>query len=213
MKCEKNVVNGSLMLWVLPTFGIRNSVLILKSNPMKTVKLLTIIFSMAVLFASCAKDGPTGPAGATGATGAAGPTGPTGPTGNANIKDTTVTVTSGAWTVASSYDYTTISVPQVTSALLAKGEVLTFFSINSGGAWDILNWTSLNPGGYTLDYVAAVGAVSLYFGPATNPNTFFSQPNLLFRFVFITNSVIKQHPNTNWRDISQIDALMAVQNK
>ena len=173
---------------------------------MKHIKLFTFIFGATMLFASCSKDGATGPAGPTG------PTGPAG-SGSSSVKDTVISMTSGSWTASTNYDYATVSVPQITSAFLAKGEVFVFFSANGGAQWDALNYTSLNPAGYTLDYYVNPGTLGLYFGPASNPNTFFSATTLQFRLVFATNGAIKQNPNTNWHDYNQVNALLLLQNK
>jgi hypothetical protein len=174
---------------------------------MKYIKLFTLILGVSMLFTSCSKDGATGPAGPTG------PTGPAGSGSGTGIKDTVISMTSSSWTVATNYDYAVVSVPQITSAFLAKGEVFVFFSANGGVQWDALNYTSLNPAGYTLDYYANPGNLGLYFGPASNPNTFFSAATLQFRVVFATNGAIKQNPNVNWRDYSQVNALLLMQNK
>jgi hypothetical protein len=182
---------------------------------MKTIKSLVLVFGMAFLYSSCAKDGATGPAGPTGPTGGGGATGAagaTGPMGNANVKDTVITLTAASWTASANYDFDVVSVPQITAPFLATGEIFVFFSSNSGVQWDPLIYTTLNPGGYTLDYYVNPGNLGLYFGPAANPNTFFSAATLQFRLVFVTNQGIKQHPNTNWRNYSEVKAIIDQQN-
>ena len=177
---------------------------------MKKIKSLVLVLGMAFLYSSCAKDGATGPAGPTGPTGT-GAAGPTGPMGNANVKDTTISLTAGSWLAATNYDYDNVSVPQITAPFLATGEVFVFFS-TSLTQWDPLIFTTLNPAGYTLDYYVNPGTLGLYFGPAANPNTFFSAATLYFRIVFVTNQAMKTHPTTNWKDYSQVKAIMDAQN-
>lgn len=169
----------------------------------KTNSILAIVAIAATsLFSSCAKDGATGATGPTGPAGAVGATGPAG-TG-AHAKDTTITMTSGSWTASTNYDYATISVPQITSTFLANGEVIVYFSANGGVQWDPVPYTTLNPVGYSLTYYVNPGTFGIYFGPAANPNTFFSAATIQFRLVFLTNGIIKQHPGTNWNDYSQV---------
>lgn len=180
---------------------------------MKTVKLLAITLGMALAIASCTKTGPTGPAGATGATGPAGPTGATGPMGNANVKDTVISLTASDWSTYSAYDYDNITIPSITSAFLANGEIFVFMTGDAGATWDPLPITTLNPAGYTLnDWVkGGTNQLGLYMGPAANPNTVFSSATLQFRLVFVANSVMKKYPNTNWRDISQVNAVVMIE--
>jgi hypothetical protein len=194
---------------------------------MKKIKLLAALaaIGVAVTFFSCSKGdtGATGPQGPTGATGTQGPKGDTGVTGkngtngnngtngtngNANVKDSVFTVTS--WGSTSTYAFVTITDPQITAAIAATGMVSVAWSTNGGVGWDGLPWTSENPTGYEMNYQYGTSTITFFFGNAggQSPNTIFSISSCLFKITCTTADGLILHPNTNWHDMNQVDAII-----
>ncbi|MGP8217372.1 MAG: hypothetical protein ACLQQ4_17525 [Bacteroidia bacterium] len=174
------------------------------------MKKIAFLFSIALVgLMGCSKDGATGPAGPTGATGA------TGPAGTSGIKDTIFIVPTSAWGSVSAYQFVNLTDHQITSSIDSTGQVTIFWGTDGKG-WDILNWSSVNPVGYTLDYHYSQGTILIAFaGPSGsnngNPNTVFGGTDCYFRVVCTPSGVIKQHPNTNWKDINQVQAIIDAQ--
>ena len=175
---------------------------------MKTIKSLVLVMAMAFLYSSCAKDGATGPAGPAGPTGAAGAAGAM---GNANVKDSTFIVMPASWGSVSAYEFVSISDPQITAAIASQGSVTVFWGTN-GTSWDVLNWTSENPVGYVLDYNYTTGTIAFYFSGGGNPNSAFGGTQTYFKVICTSSQVMKQHPNTNWKDYAQVKAIIDGQN-
>jgi hypothetical protein len=187
---------------------------------MKTTKFLTGIMAIgfAVTFLSCSKGdtGATGPAGPTGAAGAAGATGATGATGNANVKDSTFTITTAQWSSIAEYDYVAITDPQITAAIVSSGEVSVFWSTNGGVSWDNLNWVSENPTGYMMDFNYNLNTVTMYFtnnGVAANPDAVYGFTSTEFKVVSTTADGMVRYSNTYWKDYNQVQAILNAQSK
>jgi hypothetical protein len=174
---------------------------------MKTNKLIALAFSAAILMTACTKTGPTGPAGTNGTNGA---NGATGPMGNANVKDTVYTLAPAAWTPSTAYEYATVIDNQITTSILSNGAVLAFWSPNGGSGWDVLNWSSLNPTGYIFAFNVTGTQLGFYFSGGGTPNSVFG--GCILKIVCMTSQVMERHPNTNWKDINQVNAVIAEEN-
>ncbi len=118
----------------------------------KTLFILMLASMLALtIYSGCKKDevvGPPGPAGATGATGA---------TGNANVIIITDTVSSLVWTnygSSSNNWLTSITVPQITQAIVDSGAVFVYLYDISGSlqnGWVMLPFTFYQGNSYNWD--------------------------------------------------------------
>lgn len=109
----------------------------------------TLFLAIAILFASCAKDGATGPAGPAGATGPAGPTGAPGAPGSPGAPGVagSANVIYSAWlNVTFTGSDTTgwfalIPAPQLVDSIINKGEIKVYINLGS----DSLNNQLVSP--------------------------------------------------------------------
>jgi hypothetical protein len=158
---------------------------------MKKIQNCLLITAIAVLFNSCAKDGATGPAG---------PTGPAGATGSANVTATTFSIFS--WS-QSSFWYSILSVPAITTTVNNSGTVQVFFSVSNGTNWVALPFTVVSSTDYFFEYWAGVNTVQVEWlyngaGSGTDPNTFLGT-TVQIKVVVIPPAMRKHGiDNTNW---------------
>lgn len=104
-----------------------------------SVKAPLLFLAVALLMASCGKDGSTGPKGDTGATGPAGPAGPKGDDGTANViysdwltvafKPDTVHDTQGA--IDTLGFYADIDIAKLDETLISTGELKVYLNFNT----------------------------------------------------------------------------------
>lgn len=163
---------------------------------------LAIVLASAVLVYSCKKGdtGPAGPAGPAGAAGAAGAPGPKGDTGTANV-------IYSAWTDVSYTPIITdtgtpakpdtlyylgyILAPKLTSDVISKGEISTYFNANTAASPDVfpLPYTDILFRGLTIqvDYLVDTIYLSANFNASTSTQSGvkFGQ----YRYIIIPGSV------------------------
>ncbi|HXB12325.1 MAG TPA: collagen-like protein [Bacteroidia bacterium] len=174
---------------------------------MKTLKVLAIVFGITFLYSSCAKDGATGPAGPSGTNGTNGAAGATGPTGPSIVVVTdSFYLASASWLLYASNSYSnSYSNANITSPIVNKGSVEAFVFDAISGQWFSLDDVVAGGSGYRYAYKA--GTITLY------ADNFVSSPkNESFKAVLIPGSVIRKHPNTNWKDYGQVMAILDAQN-
>ena len=120
-----------------------------------------LLGATALLFASCAKEGPQGPAGPAGPAGAAGPAGPAGEGASFAIYETSVAP--GDWQAA----YVEFAAPNITEAVFNEGVVLVYVQ-DEYGYWNQMPsaWTPIT--GWAYFWTADTGGiVGLDHDPAT----------------------------------------------
>lgn len=160
------------------------------------MKKLNVLFSsmglIALLFTSCQK-GATGPAGAAGANGVA------------NISSTITSITPGSWSNPATGEY----IVKVTNAAIANADNdgIEVFISTSTGLYLGLPATNILTNGDQMEFAYQTGAISLLYLNSTAPT---SAINL--KVVVIPPAIMKQHPNTNWNDYSQIEEIMKSNN-
>jgi len=166
---------------------------------MKTLKSIVLMaaFAFAVTLVGC-----TGKDGAPGATGPAGTSGANGTNGVANINSQTF-MNQGLSYVSANSDYElTMNDAAITQTVVDNGEVVVYTQPSSNpSGWTVLPATL---GGTSINITFAVGGVIVQSANATSGN-------LNFRVVVIPPSIIKNYPNTNWKDYSQVKAIMDAQ--
>jgi hypothetical protein len=168
---------------------------------MATRSILVAMLAIATAFTSCTKDGATGPAGAAGADGK---NGTNGTNGVANISSHIYTVASAAWAPDGTGLYTTIITDTAISNVTSDG-VQVFCEIASGNfmalpAPNVLNW------GDQVYWDTRSGLVEVLYAFTSAPSG-----TTNFKIVVIPPAAIKQHPNTNWRNYSEVQAILATQ--
>ena len=152
-------------------------------------KILLITTVVALMIGGCAKDGETGPAG---------PAGPAGTNGNANVIGTN-SVNISSWTWNAPFYNATISANGITQDIVDRGMIEVFRSYGADG------WTNLPDilGINSTTFTYKVGEVKLW-----NSNSDFTHPSYpahaTYRFVIISASNRIAHPNTNWKNYSEV---------
>lgn len=161
---------------------------------MKLSKTFFTILFVAISMISCSSDdgtdGVNGVDGATGPAGAVGATGPAGPAGTANViysawinapagTPETIDGTSGL--------STTISAPQLTADIMAKGTVLVYMSFGSGTNIYTLPYTSTAGGSTnTITAIASLNTIKLFRFKHANDGTTVALPaSLNWRYILI----------------------------
>ncbi len=166
---------------------------------MKKLSFFSLCFSVALLFASCTKEGPMGPAGPAGPQGPAGTNGTNGtngtqgsqgPAGTANVIYSTWTDASLTWT-----DTTIATVQQrvaevnatsVTEEIIERGVVLAFSRTTDGTVHSMPTMLHSENGTDIFRFSLKVGVVT--FAHSKLRNTGFVAPaaqDIRFRYVII----------------------------
>lgn len=158
---------------------------------MKTTKLLLAIGIIAATFSACSK----------GDTGATGPAGANGANGVANISSNIYSITPGDWSNPQSGEYVVnISDNSIASANTDGIEV--FVSTN-GNLWLGLPSTNLLVNGDQMEFAYENGQITLAYLNSSAPTS-----TLNLKVVVIPPAELNLHPNTNWNDYSQVNAIM-----
>jgi hypothetical protein len=141
--------------------------------------------------------------GCAGKDGAPGATGPQGPTGNANVTSYSYIVNTGNWnTVGTSGNAwsvtTTLSVPTI--------DLVTAYVSPNGTTYLPLPESSYfaNGDNLTFDYQTSAGLTFFYYNPASAAPT----ATIYVNVFVVPPAIMKQHPNTNWKDYSQVQAII-----
>jgi len=161
---------------------------------MKTIKFLSIMAAVAVIFSSCSK----------GDTGATGPQGPAGTNGSSNVSITSVTVSPGSWNVSNSsnwYYNTTVSIPTT--------DVCNVYVSTNGSSFVPLPAVSVYYENDELSYNYQTG-YNIQFA-YYNPSEVALTGTLYYHIADIPPAALNAHPNTNWKNWSEVAALPEVQ--
>ncbi|HTB05810.1 MAG TPA: hypothetical protein VK806_02570 [Bacteroidia bacterium] len=143
--------------------------------------------------------------GCAGKDGAPGATGPAGANGVANITSNVYPITPGSWSNPGTGEYAVnISDASITDATNDGVEV--FISTN-GTLWLGLPATNLLVNGDQMEFAYQTGQVSLIYLNSSAPSNTVS-----LKVVTIPPAIMKQHPNTNWKDYSQVQSIINSQN-
>jgi len=155
---------------------------------MKTTKLLMAIGIIAA-FAGCAKDGATGP------------TGTNGTNGVANISSNVYSITPGDWSNPQTGEY----LVSITDASIgdANTDGIEVFISTNGTTWLGLPTNNLLVNGDQMEFAYQNGAIILDYLYSSAPTS-----TLDLKVVVIPPAEINLHPNTNWNDYSQVNAIM-----
>jgi hypothetical protein len=171
-----------------------------KTNNMKTKTILKtmVILCVAIMLNGCA--------GKDGAPGATGPQGTNGVNGVANISTTNFTVYAGTWTTLKAnygYDYVQ-SVSAITD--YNNDAVEVFFQTTAGADWIPLPVSNWFINGDELTYEFNNGAVVIYY--YSSVSTTAPSSTIYFNVKVIPPAIMKQHPNTNWKDYKEVQSII-----
>lgn len=179
---------------------------------MKTSKILitTMVITITALFSSCKKDGavgPIGPQGTPGTNGTNGINGTNGTNGVANISSTMITIPPSSWnTIGAGAVY---GIGFIDTAIVnadADGIEVFYKQTAFPPTYRSLPSPNLIANGDQLIYFYGQKKIDFYY-------YFTSAPTIpvVFKVVVIPPAIRQQHPNTNWKDYSQINALINLQ--
>lgn len=188
---------------------------------MAMAALYTSIMAMSGLFYSCSK-GDTGPPGPQGAQGTAGIN------GSANIITTTYTITTtvvskdteSSWNPTSSPTYHWVAGFIDTNITISSVDVvLAYWSTSYGADWNALPVSSLLNNGDEMSYRYNNDSISFSYYTGGAPYTKYpgypaaspGYSTLLFKVLIVPPGLALNHPNINWKNISQVAALPEVQ--
>lgn len=167
---------------------------------MKTkIKIISSALCYIVLlsFASCVK----------GDKGDMGPIGNDGKNGVANISTTSFVV--GNWSIPNgNVCFSQLTVPAITSSVLSNGAVQVFMSGDGGATYAALPLITVQ--NYSMQFEISYNQVTLYWvysgsGTMVNPYFYFGG-TMLFKVVVIPPAIIKQHPNIDLNNYSEVKA-------
>ncbi len=188
----------------------------------KTIKIATTIIMLSgiILFQSCSKDGAQGAKGDTGAAGAQGPAGPQGPAGtadtsgtngNSNVHTTIVGVGSANWNWIATEKHLKIDLncPLINSDVMNYGLVQAYRKNNN--QWIALPNTYYPIINSDLTCTFDINFISLgicrirYYRSDRNEVRPIDQ---LFKIVTVSGTAKAAHPNTNWNNYEEVEAII-----
>jgi hypothetical protein len=162
-----------------------------KQTKMKTTRIFMAIAIIAATFSACSK----------GDTGATGPQGPAGTNGVTNISSNIYSITPGSWSNPKTGQYVVNIADNAISNANTDG--IEVFISTGGNTWLGLPVTNLLVNGDQMEYVYENGQIVLgYFNSSAPSNT------IDLKVVVIPPAQLNLHPNTNWNDYSQVNAIM-----
>ncbi|RAR73796.1 hypothetical protein [Flavobacterium aciduliphilum] len=173
----------------------------------KTLFKTSIVMLIALITMSCSKDGATGPAGPAGANGT------NGTNGNANVIGTnSFTTTSSNWTSGGGGVFWTANLTGATSItqnIVDKGIVSVFrmYTVNGATQWSPLPDTNINQ---NLSFSYGVGTIS-FLMQSTNATAIANPGAITLRYVVISPSNKRAHPNTNWNNYEEVKEVLHLQ--
>ena len=176
------------------------------------MKNLTMLLALcAIIFTSCQKGdaGAAGPQGAQGPQGAAGVTGATGPTGNANVIVSEITVPPSNWISDGNGGWDT--------SLTATGftninkEAINIYASTDSAYFSALPYAGTSIGAPVVNYALFNNSILIEYTPQTGVSSI-PQPNskIYFDIVVVPMAVMKSHPNTNWKNATEVMQLPEV---
>lgn len=140
--------------------------------------------------------------------------GPTGATGNAAIVSVyTYKIPAGKWVTNSSYPWE-IDCTLADSLINTTGEMDCYYSADSINYLQLPWITNGNAPEFEQSWVYNnTGAVTVrWYNISNNPTTAPTPPkNAWFKVVSIPTAAIKKHPNTNWYNWNEVNAVLAEQ--
>lgn len=150
---------------------------------------------IAATFSACSK----------GDTGATGPQGPAGANGVANISSNIYSITPGSWSNPQTGEYAVKFADNAISNANTDG--IEVFISTDGNTWSGLPTTNLLVNGDQMVYIYENGQITLgYFNSSAPSNT------IDLKVVVIPPSQLNLHPNTDWNDYSQVNAIIQAEN-
>jgi len=177
---------------------------------MKTLRFTSFAAGLALLFAGCT--GPAGPQGAPGADGL---------NGNANVAHSFYTpyALGNPWANNGTFYYANLSDPNLTQNIQDQGATEVFLTIDGAGTtWTALPFTyygGSNPN-YIWAYSTNTGNITITWtsegvGIGSDPNVIYGAA-CGFKVVDIEASVMKRHPNTDWKNYYQVMSVANAEN-
>ena len=177
------------------------------------MKNLTMLLALcAITFASCQK-GDTGPAGATGAQGSqgtSGAAGATGPTGNANVIISEITVPKNNWVSDGNGGWDTSFT--ATGFTNINADAINIYASSDSAYFQALPYSGTAVGAPVVNYALFNNSILIEYTPQTGVASI-PQPSgkMYFDIVVVPMAVMKAHPNTNWKNMSEVMQLAEVQ--
>jgi hypothetical protein len=159
----------------------------------KLVKFLSLIILSTALITGCKKKTVTGPQGDTGAQGQQGAQ------GNANVTNTTFTISS--WTASGvGYASNYLSLPNLDSTAFVSGVVMSYFMQSSSSFYPL----PFTDGYYTIqpEYGFQWMRVYLYNNDHSVPSS--PTGSAIIRVVIIPPAIKRQHPNINYQNYNEV---------
>lgn len=174
-------------------------------------------FALAVLLASCSKEGPAGAQGATGATGPAGPAGSQGPKGDTGVANviysawldiaykpdtimvgTVVTDTIG-W-------YSNIAAAKLTNAILTTGMVNVYVNLNTAAQPFITLVPYFDPSsGLSIQHFDYLNTIQLYSNGNVGTFSIGANKYQQYRYVLVPGGVLGgRAANVNWKSYESV---------
>ena len=148
---------------------------------------------MATLFMGCTKQGATGPAGAN---------------GNANVISSVYDVQPSSWSSDGSGGWY-CSLTPVENPTLGAVEI---YASTDGTDWAALPAIGYTVGAPDINYACNTTTLQVSYDAQTGTASIAKPVNLVYiKVILIPPAVMKQHPNTNWKDINEVNSIMALQ--
>lgn len=160
---------------------------------------------MVVILYSCT--------GKQGDPGAAGPAGANGKNGVANIIVDTITEFPNNWNqVGNIWTSGLITCNAITNSVFNNGMV-EGFTDGSTLFYPPITWASLpySYGKQYTDFLCYVGSFAFNYGNSDSTAPAQAPQAQNFKIVIIPPAAMKQHPKTNWKDWSQVNAIIETQ--
>jgi hypothetical protein len=180
------------------------------------MKNLTMLLALcAIAFTSCQKGdtGPSGTAGAQGTQGIQGTTGAsgaTGPTGNANVVITEITVPAKNWKSDGNGGWDTVLT--ATGFTNINQDAINIYYSSDSAYFSALPFSGVTVGAPVINYALFTNTILMEYEPQSGVPSI-TQPSgkEYFDIVVVPLAVMKSHPNTNWKNASEVMALPEVQ--
>jgi hypothetical protein len=150
-------------------------------------------FGIAVTLFACKGD-----------TGPAGPQGPAGANGVSNLSVTNLTVTPGDWLTVNAYNW-----QDITSAFIPSTDVCIVYASPNNSTFTALPWSDIQ--NVTDELLFSYGSGNLVTLEYYNPNLNSLSSTWYFNIADIPPAVMKQHPKTNWKNWSEVSAIIQAQ--
>jgi len=155
---------------------------------MKTTKSILVLLSATLLFTACKKQEPTPPAGVVG------------------LSSNIYTVTPAAWGLSGLNGQEAAFITDTWLNDPINDGVEVFVSGYPDGKWMGMPASNLVQTGDYVEYLYSNQQIEIVYDGTPSPGI-----NLYIKVVVIPPAIMKQHPNTNWKDYDQVEALIEAQ--